>query len=636
MATQRVITSTPSEVSINGEAYRLNRPPQTTLASQFPSKVLTGDITSDSQQRLSAIRWSDARGGIGKKDHEGAVDVTRLWYGTSHLRVNGHRTLPDRVTTTTASGVSGVISVGAMAELADRVYAAYATSVRAYSFSTDSWGSSLHTLPAIATDAITARFGGTVYMVFAHTGGATYTTDGSTFTDITDDMLYLAEWDDRIWGIDNTGQLRWAFDPTGTWTDDAQLPLEDANVRDLFVARDASGEPILYASTRVGLFAHDVANNRFVETEMKLPFHADSGQEVVVWRGATYIPAGLGIYKYAIGGTAATITTVGPDRDQGLPAGRRGKLIGVDSTHNDLIAKTGSTSAAAEVSDTYASAGLAAHQSPAMDAGTGISAVLGWNEVGWQVLFESAASTGAMTASLVSNAYGGYRFWFAHNRRVKYFSLPVDVVNPAELTDRVYADESRDEFSWFDAGQAEVDKLAVRLRVETADCSSTETVTPYYALDFDDAEGAWVALSAISTDGIHTYILPNATAESTTTAATGIVFRGIRFRTDLANGSNNNLSPDVRSMTLEYRKKLPPKFGWSFEINLYERYKGRTPKEQRSNLLEIIGSNQLVEVTFRDDDGGTRNFYGDVIQLTGLEETGHDERGVTRLVVAEL
>lgn len=627
---QRVVTQ--NEVSINGQKYKLTRPVQATLASQFPAKVTIGDTTSDSQQNVSVIRWSDARGGIGKKDHEAAVDVTRIWYGTSHLRVAGHRTLPDKVTTTATPGVSGTIVVGAMAELANEVYAAYGNTLLKYAFGTDSWGSSLHSLPTDATDALTARLGSTVYMVFAHGSGATYTTDGSTFTDITDNMLYLAEWDDRIWGIDNTGQLRWAFDPTGTWTDDAQLPLQNANARDLFVARDATGEHILYASTRVGLFAHDVANNRFVKTEVELPFHADSGEGAVRWRDSVYVPAGLAIYKYNIGGAAAVITVVGPDRDQGLPSDKRGKILRLENTHNDLIALVASTSASAESVDTHASSGLAAHQSPAMDPETGISTILGFNEIGYQVLFESSGSTETITSSLVTNAYGGYRLWFAHNKRVKYLALPVDVVNPSEITNRDYADSSRDDFPWFDAGQAEVDKLAVRFKVETEDCSSTETISPYYEIN---NSGTWVALSAITTDGISTYTFPNTTA-GIITGATGLEFRTIRFRTDLANGSDDSLSPDVRSMTMEYRKKLPAKFGWSFELDLHQPYKGKTVKEQRANLLAAISSNPRVEMTFRDDTGDTRNTYVDVVQLTGLESTGLKETGITRLVVNEL
>jgi hypothetical protein len=42
-----------------------------------------------------------------------------------------------------------------------------------------------------------------------------------------------------------------------------------------------------------------------------------------------------------------------------------------------------------------------------------------------------------------------------------------------------------------------------------------------------------------------------------------------------------------------------------------------------------------VEFTFRDDSGGTRNFYVDVASATGLEYSGYDERGVTTINLVE-
>ena len=628
---ERVINS--QEININGEYYKLTRPVQSTIIWQYAAPVRAGEITGTAHPRLSQIRWSSSRGGIGKKDHRDAVDVDRIWYGTSWLRVDGHKTLPSRVVTTAASGVSGVVTVDAIAELSNVIYAAFGLSVRSYSFSTDAWGSNLHTLAAAVTDSLTARLGGTVYMMFFYGSGYAYTTDGASFSTPTTDVKYAAVWDDRLWGIDSTGTLRWAFNPTGTWTDDAQLPLPNDYVQDLFVARDAIGNHILYASTKVGLFAHDVGNARFVETEMSLPFHNDAGAGVTRFRDSTYIPAGLGIYKYALGGAGAVISTVGPDKDQGLPSDRRGKIVGLASSHNDLIALVTSTTAGAENLNLHGSSGMSAHASPAMDTITGRSLVLGWDELGYQVLFESEAQTETITTGLVSNAYNGYRFWFGHDRRVKYFSLPVDVVNPDELSDREYADSSRDDYPWFDGGQAEIDKLAVRLHIEVAGASSTETVTPYFGLNYDD--DTWTALGEISSNGIHTYTFPNTTA-GTTTSATGTDFRAFRLRVDLANGTNDNLSPDVRSLTLEYRKKLPPKYGFSVELNLNVDSHGVSPRGQRANLRSAIDSNPRVEVTYRDDDGNTRNYWADIIQTTNLENTGYDERGISRLVLAEL
>jgi hypothetical protein len=636
---ERVIRA--SEVSIDGQFYKTTRPVQTQLFSQFAGKVVIGDTTADSRQRLSVIRWDNAQGGIGKKDHQGATDVGRLWYGTSHLRVNGHRTLPDRVTTTAASGVPGVITVDAIQELANTVYTAFGNSIRSYTFNSDTWGSNLHTLAGTVSDSLSGRLGGTVYMVFFYSSGYVYTTDGSSFTASTVDVEYGTIWDDRIWGIDATGQLRWAFNPTGDWTDDAQLPLPNGYVQDLFVGRDAIGNFILYASTKVGLFAHDAGNNQFVETDMDLPFQDEAGRDTDRFRGNTYIPAGLGIYKYAIGGAGAVITTNGPDKDQGLPSDRRGTIVGLHKTQNDLVAMVDSSSSTAEASDTWPSAGLSSHLSPAINIATGISLVLGWNELGWQVLFESATGTEAITTALVSNAYSGYRFWFGHNRRVKYFTLPVDIVNPSEITDRSYADSSRDESPWFDAGQAEVDKLGVRLLVEVADASASEHVTVFYGTDFDD--DTWTQLTDAHTsdssfdadddriegDGVTVFSFPAVATPS------GLEFRSFRWRTDLANGSDNSLSPDIRSIELEYRKKVAATFGWNLELDLKKKYKGRSAKEQRANLLASMRKNSLVEFTFRDDSGNTRNTYVDIIQMTASENTGHTEKGVTRVVVAE-
>tara|TARA_Y100000310_G_scaffold15644_1_gene15697 strand:+ start:6784 stop:8688 length:1905 start_codon:yes stop_codon:yes gene_type:complete len=634
MTTPRVIQK--DEISLNGVFHNLRRPVKSVTVPPYPVGRDTGDIGGGAipGARVRRIRWDSAQGGIGKKDHGTDQDVFRIFYGTSHLRQDGHMTLPDRVTTTAASGVSGVFEIGAMAELASEIYVAFATSIRKYTFTTDSWAE-VDTIDSGATDALTGRFGGTVYMIFTTGNNYYHTTDGSSWTTATDDVKYIAEWDDRLWGIDNTGQLRWAFDPTGTWTDDAQLPLESGNVQDLFVARDAAGEHILYASTKQGLFAHDTANNRFVATELDLPFHDDSGAGAVRWRDASYIPAGLSVYEYRVGGDQATIRVMGPDRDSGLPAGRRGKIVRLEKTHNDLVAIVDSTSATAEFFASYATGGLRS-RARAFNVDTGVSLVLGWNGVGWQVLHETAAATEAITTSLVSGAYSGYRFWFAHNRRVKHFSLPIDVVNPSEISDREYADASQDDRPWFNAGRSDVDKIAVRINVEVADSSSTETVIPSFGLNYDD--DTLTTLSTIVTDGVSTYHLPDTTAGSATRTSVGTAFRSIRIRTDMANGTNNNLSPDIRAVELEYREKLiaGQRREWDLDLDLTRSSHGETPKQLRAAIETALTSNLLVEFTYRDDDGDTRNYTVDVANREEDEVSGLDETGVARLRLAQV
>ena len=615
------------EVSLNGVRYKLMAPIQPRLINTYAPKISIGETTGDTQLRRSRVQWSDNRGGIGvdritDMDAAQGRNLDRSWYSSAFLRHNGHLTLPPLATITAASGVTGIFTIGAVGELAEVIYAAFGTSVRSYTLATDTWSAQLVALAEAATDAINIRLNGTVYLIFAHTTGTVDSTNGTTWNARADDALYLASWDDRLWAIDTTGQLRFAL-TIGTWTNDAQLPLPNGYVTDLFVDRDAAGEPILYAATKVGLYAHDAAHIRFVPTELEVPFHDDAGRGVVRWRGSVYYPAGLGVYEYR-SGPAASVRVIGPDRDDGLPDDRKGTIVRLEHSHNDLLSLVDSTSAAANDFDVFVADTLADAQ--VIDPDVGVSSILGWNGQGWQVLWESAANTEAITYSLVSNAYSTYRLWWAHNRRVNYMDLPVDIVNPSETNDFDYAASATHDYPWLVVGQ-ETNGLALRLRVQVIGASSVLTVTPSYATNFSDT---FTALTAITADGITSYDFPNATTP------TGTAFRSLRIRLALARGTNTLFSPDVIATTLEWRKKLPAQYAWILRMDVDTSYGSLSPAQQRAALVTAVASNALIEFTFRDDDGNTRNYYVDVVEHSGLEYSGHDEKGEVILVVTEV
>ena len=64
-------------------------------------------------------------------------------------------------------------------------------------------------------------------------------------------------------------------------------------------------------------------------------------------------------------------------------------------------------------------------------------------------------------------------------------------------------------------------------------------------------------------------------------------------------------------------------------------YKGKPPKEMRSNILSAIQSNTLLEFTYRDYSSANRNYYVDITSAQGLEHTAYDERGSTQLLLTE-
>ena len=643
MAAQRVKDQ--GEVSLNEVRYPLVKGSrvQSVLTSIYPGKVVIGDVSRDSDVRASTWAISNHQGGIGVERMRSAAEVDRAWWSTCQLFYDQHLILPPLAEQTAASGVSGVFDIGVICELPNssgvgEIYASFDTDLRKYNNTGDAWGSSLHTLPGEATDTITMRLGNTsgttsVFMLIAHTSGYTYTTDGSTFTDDTEDAKYLASWDDRLWAIDNTGQLRYS-NVIGTWVDDAQLPLPDGSVTDLLVGRDALNRQVLYAMTTAGLYVHDIDNARFLATDVGLPTHPDNGLGSVQWRNFIFIPSGLGVYKYATSGSQAVLTVSGPDRDDGVPANRRGTIKQLVGSHNELFALTDATTTTS--SDMFVSGGFSARSGGSTEANNviipavGFSYILSYNEFGWQVKWLSDSSARAINFAHVSTAYNEYRLWWGWDERVYYMDLPRDIVNPKQVKDFRYATSEVHETPWFNAGQIEVKKLALSARIEVADASSSETVKVEYATNYSDSSSSdYTTLGTITSSGTTEYVFPNSTTP------TGSAFRSIKFKVTLSRGTSPTKSPDVLAITLRYRKKLEPKWGHSMELDITNRFGNRSPAQLRAALVTATEQDELAEFTFRDDDGNDRNYYVDIVSATGLEQTGHDESGRSRIMVVE-
>ena len=634
-----------NEIYLNGTYYPTTRPIRSTLASLYPAKVVIGDTSKDDQIRSSIVAWSDWRGGIGINRMEGAADVNRAWHSTAQLRYKNHLVLPALSTDTPAPTHSLTdATIGAINTFANEVYAVWngpadvSPKLYKYNNNTNEWAEVTSTgIPDQVTDTIIFTGStGTDYLVFAHYdangSGYSFSTDGASFTNDATDTKYLAVWDERLWGISYDGKLWYSTTP-GTETFDAVLPVPDGYVTSLFVARNAAGLPILYATTQVGLFAHNANNAMWEETQMAFPTHPQNGRGTTVWRDSVYIPSGLGIYKYINGNNAAVVSVVGPDRDDGLPKDKRGAIMMMVGTHNELMAGIDATTAPLAISSTSIPYQWSVSQLGGSDVITddsGYSSILGYNDMGWEVKWQAVEQGLAIDSIHASSAYDKYRLWWGHDNQVYFMSLPNDIINPSEIAQFEYGATAVHETPWFNAGQSEVDKLALNLRTEVQGMSSTETVKVEYATNYVDSYTP--AVESITSNGTDTY---------TFGSKAGLSFRAIKFKLTLARstatttGLEKYESPDVVSLTLEWRKKLPAKWGHTVEVDLNNEYKGKSPKELRSNLISAIESTTLVEFTFRDDSGGTRNYYVDVVSASGMEFTGYDERGSTQISVVE-
>ena len=618
------------EVSINAVRYRIKGRITEKLTKRFAPKFVIGDVTKDSHEGESV--WAPTfKGGIGKHRVKPGEESNRAWWSTLSLRYD-RIGLPQLATTTDASGVAGSYSVGAIGELANEIYAAFGTAVRKYNNTTDSWGSTLATLPAVATDAITFRMNNVVYLAFATTGGYTYTSDGSTWTDDTQDTLYMAYWDNRLWGIDNTGQLWWSSQ-IGSEQNDAQLPLPNSSVTDLFVSRNAGGTLVLFAATTQGLYVHDEENHKWLPTELELPYHPDNGKGSTRWRDSTFIPSGLAVYRYIQGSNQAIVTIMGPDRDDGVPSDQRGVIRQLIGSHNELLAILDSTSAPGALT-TFITRGASTHHGVVIDPDIGFSSILGWNEVGWETKWLGGSAQQAISWAHVSNAYSTYRLWWAQNQRVYFMPISRDIQNPLFQTTLTFSGNTEELITpWLEIGQ-DTDGLAVSFAIETFTTTSTETVTVDYGLNDSETYTAFTD-GTITTNGVTIFLFPN------NTAPTGTAFRSIRFRIRTVRGSTTTLRATFLSPTFLYEKKLPAKYVFVMQINLEKDYGDTTRKQMRDSLRTALESNPKVEFTYRNDTGTDlgstdRRFYVHVEEATNLQETGEDESGVSDVVLVEV
>ena len=659
----------PNEIYLNETYFPIERPVQSVLASIYPSKVVIGDTSKDSQLRSSIIAWSDWRGGIGIDRMEGG-EVNRAWWSDCQLRYKNHLVLGNyaNATDTHAHGLAKAgagTGIAVINEFKDKIYAVWNGSISespkifVYNNASDYWwdgrtqdqaigvhGSDSFGVPDQVTDSLNYTDRSNInYLVLAHydSNGSGYSyatvpsydgTNPAAWTNNAKDTKYVAEWDNKLWGISHAGQLWHALAP-GVETDDALLPLPEGYVTGLFVSRDTRGEPILYAATKQGLWAHDAMHAKFVKTEMEFPFHPHAGKGTTRWRDSIYFPSGLGLYKYINGSNNAVLTVVGPDRDDGLPADNRGTIMLEEGTHNELLVGVDSTTNPPVTSADRVPYQWSMHHfgSPVIDNATGYSSILGYNELGWEAKWVASTAGRKIDAMHVSNAYSdvneNYRLWWGFDDKVYYMKLPVDIINPSKVTEFEYKSSGVHETPWFNAGQSEIEKLALQLKVEVQDSSSTETVVVQYATDYAES---YTSMGTINSNGITTY---------TFGSNLGTAFRSIKFKLTLARTTNTSTanylkkSPDVVSMTLIWRKKLEAKWGHQVGVSLNRDYKGKTPKQLRAKLIEAIESSTLVEFTFRDDDSTNRNYYVDVTSATGLESTGYDERGSSTIMLVE-
>jgi hypothetical protein len=591
-------------------------------AAQQPGKIVIGEVSAADNPNASEWNIDDLRGGIGVEIADPTQDADRAWWSTLDLRRKG-RFFLQRLATKTAN--SPAADIGAMEEFKNAMYATFSTAVHTYNNSTNTWGSALQTLDAAATDMAQGLVGGVETLVIATGASLYYSTDGSSWTQNTENIKYVIFWKDLLWGITNTGQLYYTDDLSTAWSSDALLQLPAGYITGMLVSRGRDQEEHIFAVTKVGLSVHDDVHNRFLTpAELKFPFHNDAGQGAIVWRGDIYYPAGNAVYKIQIGDTTI-IVPVGPDLDHGLPQDRRGVIVQLLGTHNDLIALLDASQASGISTPARVSRGVGKHHGFTAGVSQGFSEVLGRDDRGWEVKWITGTSGRGITAGVVANAYSTYRMWWSENQEVYYQQLPVDVVNPLQVPTSTYAADGLLETPWNDMGIRNQTKVALDVLVESVSPSTSEYLTVEYAKNYDDTSvGAYTLLTNTAyTDG-----RINVTGETKFRILVGgdpigDVFRAIKFRVKMVRGSTTTSTPQLIKLTLVWDNKINVLYGVSAVVQVKEKAPdGRNVKQQVEDLKASKAKGELSEVTYRNNTTEAENYYMRIRDLQSLEEAG--------------
>ena len=595
----------------------------------LPGKITLGDYNLDSHPLISTwLAVNDQRGGIGIDRMDVSKDLDRCWTSSCNLRYRGHLVMPPLGTSLTGEPASNIVTEANLFIHNQNVYGVfqnYSTGNSTVHLLTGvNFGASLKTLTGVSgtTDIAVGYLAGSETVVIAGSTDVDWTTNPASWGSNTNstNITALAFHNDLLWGISNTGQLYFTHDLALGWTTDAVLQLNTnllTRVR-LFEGPRPDGELALYASTNVGLYILDEANGRFLKTKVAFTQHPMGGAGVAVWRDGIYVSSGLAIHKY-VPGTPSTVTVVGFDRDDGIPDAFQGAIVGIIPTFNELVVITnGDRRFAGSTTNKYI-------------------VIYGWDERGWRRIWASpnvySAGFNAMATAppvvKTDKMYWIYSYDISATPTVLGLSvdLPPYIVNPTQLPTLEYNDASAThETPWFDAGVAHQNKLAVEVRLETTNPTSSETVLVEYATNYVES---YTTLGTISATGETTYHLP------TTGNHVGVEFRSIKFRLTLSRGGTATNTPDVIKCALLFMRTWDDLRAFSVTIDISEPWNGLSPLQQREALDTLFGTKTLVDFTFRDESDDTENKMVAVRGYSSLEIPGHSNIGQWQIQLVE-
>jgi hypothetical protein len=621
-----------NEVYLFNSYYPILADVQNSLRAPFPSKVVMGDYTKDSETDKSSITFRDHDGGIGIKDMVESKHSNRSFWSTCELGFPGHL-IPGPLATDCGNPTEALTNPALMFEFNNLEYVCFGVDVRTWTESTSLFSASLRTLGAIPTDWVIHK--SKLYLAcvtdFERLTAPTTWTTGNTLTGGAKDTLFLLNWDEKLLRLDSTGLLSVSVDEGVTWVDNAQSNLASGSFTSLILGRNSADYIVPFMGTTTGWYELDYDSAEWLDSGLTFPENAYACKGAATWRDlSTYIPVGMGIYQFATAANPTTITPMGPDRDYGLPKEYRGNIIKILPELNGLYILASSDSAGSVPQNVFASWN---YWDTVIYDEEYYGILMKWSGKGWSVIKASSnAVSGAGVTGNIGTPNGNYRLWFAMEKKVWYIPLQSVLQNPLEIPDYQAQASGEHIWGWFDADNAVVDKNGIDVTAYVERASATEYVEIYYGTDYDD--NTWTLLTNTAfTDG---KIDADGETNFSFASGAGVNFKAIRFKAVLKRGSTATAYPDLRWLRLEYIKIPDVNYLYSFVIDASHDYRHKRSSTLVSNLKTAAETKTLGDFVFRDFDGSSDTHKVKILSMKGPEEGGKLKKGQYSIQLLEL
>ena len=503
----------------------------------------------------SAQAWKGLRGGIGYKYHEGSGNEVCYFSNGVDCTHRGSIVHGPKVNTAGTFGKTPVKII----DFGGKTYAVGDDLIAEWNTSTSAWDSK-ETGISDPLDAIVVTDSTDSYLVVSNATAAKYTTDGSSWEELTGCYGYLAAHDNRLVGFyGQTLVYSPANDIGGEW-DSCTVAGEDlGTVYGIFSAKSQlTDEPILCIHSTNGLFTFDFWVNQ-VYPYLRITGHSNGGRAGMYWNSYIFVSTVGGIKKIA----GQLVTDIGPDQEDGLPRAYQGYVYDMcpagDGSWMVFSVHNKGTSDMSSIFKRHGTIG------------------------GNQQVYTSTASPYAGITCVhysPSHLYTHGRLWWGEGTNIKYCMFPDFNADVTQISDYAYVSSSgRLVFPIFAPLEA-VAKTGFRVRATTKGCTSAKYWKVYYRTNancFAQVDNSWTLLGTFDAS-------PSPTALSFASGA-GITFKQIQFAITGTTDSSK-YTPELLSLEFDYDVPTVPISGWTFPVTV--------GKDTKDDILDNLYTSQAA------------------------------------------